>query len=163
MKKNLFLFVCFLALSPLFAQNSAELGIPLPPSAFFSEFQGDYQILLSGDHVPKEDNNLGSVLIEGNEGLMIFPYCHQTGGVCDPGFRSFPLDSTQVYKKEVDTDYQVYTFLVPENGKTRQFVWEQRNKVSHFKDLEYTLISGEVFPLEFIAEIAPAQPHRGEP
>jgi hypothetical protein len=149
----LFILGLTLSISPLRADE-----VEIPALEFFNHFKAEYQILIAGSEVPKEDNKFGSVTIEGNEGLMVFPYCHKTGGVCDPGFRSFPLDSTRVFRtKHEDNDF-VYTLETLEKGteSPRRYQWEYRNQVVHFLDEKYTLASGEAFPLEFIMEKAPS-------
>ncbi|NDC23698.1 MAG: hypothetical protein EBZ49_06150, partial [Proteobacteria bacterium] len=100
----------------------------------------------------KEDNKTGTVTIEGNEGMMIFPYCQSSGGVCDPGFRSFPFETTRIYLEEMDSGTRVYSLEVSDNQQVRHFLWEESGESIRFKDQEYTLISGEAFPLEFITE-----------
>ncbi|MFM8270111.1 MAG: hypothetical protein ACKN9V_07980 [Pseudomonadota bacterium] len=153
MMKRLFLIILGLifSLSPISAD-----AVEIPTSEFFKTFQSEYQILVAGGQVPKEDNKFGSVLIEGGEGLFVFPYCHKTGGVCDPGFRSFPLESTRVYLDNQGENHAIYTLETLEDGNLRRYRWESRNLVIHFLDEQYTLPSGEAFPLEFIIEKAPS-------
>jgi len=162
MKNLLFLFLGLaLSLTPIRASEGEipeDLGSEMPVSEFFNTFQGDYQIIIAGTQVPKEDNKFGSVSIEGSEGLLVFPYCHESGGVCDPGFRSFPLDSTRVYRLKKEENDVLYTLEILEKGTPRYFRWEHRNKIVHFLDEKYTLVSGEVLPLEFIIEKAPVIP-----
>jgi len=150
-------FLLILGLTFSISSMGAD-NIEIPAIEFFNTFKAEYQILIAANEVPKEDNKFGSVSIEGNEGLMVFPYCHKTGGVCDPGFRSFPLDSTRIYRQKYDDNDFVYTLETLEKGATtpRQYKWEYRNKVVHFLDEKYTLASGEAFPLEFIMEKAPS-------
>lgn len=146
-----------------FALDSEDLGTLEDTSSFFSEIQGRYQILIAADQVPKEDNKWGYVSVEEEEGLMVLPYCHKTGNVCDPGFRSFPLEETVLYKKVFEPGYEKYTLLLTESDKTYRYTWEVRNRIVHFLDTQYTLVSGEVFPLEFIMEKAPEPPQPVQP
>ena len=153
--KRWLLFTLGLALSlNLFGAEEVEI----PALEFFNNFKAEYQILIAGSEVPKDDNKFGSVSVEGNEGLMVFPYCHKGGGVCDPGFRSFPLESTRVFRKKYEENHFVYTVETLEKGtgSPRRYQWEYRNLVVHFLDENYTLVSGEAFPLEFIIEKAPS-------
>jgi hypothetical protein len=141
------------------ASGSEELGMPEDTVNFFTQAQGRYQILIAADHVPKEDNKYGYVSLEGDEGLIALPYCHKTGNVCDPGFRSFPLSETQIYKKTLEPGDDVFTLIRTENETTYRYTWEIRNEIVHFLDSQYTLANGESFPLEFIMERAP-EPHK---
>lgn len=131
---------------------------PVLFAEFFDQFKGNYRILLAGTEVPKEENKYGSVSLEETEGLLVFPYCHKNSGVCDPGFRSFFAETAKISKKEISPDHVVYTLESFEKEKPRQYTWEFRNKTVHFLDPEYTLVNGESYPLEFVAEKIPSLP-----
>jgi hypothetical protein len=62
----LFILGLTLSISPLRADE-----VEIPALEFFNHFKAEYQILIAGSEVPKEDNKFGSVTIEGNEGLMV--------------------------------------------------------------------------------------------
>jgi len=141
-----------------FGLTEENLGDKIAAAEFFEKIQGEYQILIAGIQVPKEDNKKGYVLLDSGELSMIFPYCHKDGGVCDPGFRDFSSENTEVYKNQVETHNTIFTLIKTEGEKTLRYTWETRNNIVHFLDPQYTLVSGEAYPLEFILEKLPEPP-----
>jgi len=135
-----------------FLSLSLQAAETMDPLQFFEKVRGNYVILIAGTQVPKEDNKLGYVTVESEEGLIVLPYCHKTGGVCDPGFRSFPTHQTEIIVESYEPNDTQYTLTVTDADGSRKYVWEERNGVIHFLDESYTLASGEAFPLEFIME-----------
>jgi len=148
----------FLSPTSLPEAPQEELGPEASFQEFFDRFKGNYQIVSAGGAVPKEENKYGTVSVEEAEGLLVFPYCHKDSGVCDPGFRSFYPDSSRFFKKEISPDHIVFTLETLEKEKPRRYTWEWRNKIIYFLDKEYLLVSGEPYPLEFIAEKIPSIP-----
>lgn len=143
----LFLLVGFQALGqPFHADNKVD------PLSFFQAIEGDYKIISSGLNDPKGGTEVGYVTIEENEGLIVLPYCHVEGGVCDPGFRAFPLSNTQIKKKKTESGSSVFTLETVEFGQVRRFLWEDRGGIAYFFDPDYALVSGEKYPLEFVIE-----------
>lgn len=147
-----FMFMRSLLILSLAAFSSAGFGSIVSPLSFFQNIQGDYRILASGLKAPKGGTEVGYVAIEENEGLIVLPYCHEEGGVCDPGFRSFPLDKTSIKEEKMEPGTVRYTLETAENGDVRRYFWENRGQTTHFFDPDYSLVSGENFPLEFVIE-----------
>jgi hypothetical protein len=63
-----------------------------------------------------------------------------------------------VYKRTVEPKNFIFTLIKKEDGATLKYTWEERNKIIHFLDPQYALVSGELFPLEYIMEKAPQYP-----
>ncbi|NBX83340.1 hypothetical protein EBQ90_09675 [bacterium] len=70
-----------LSLLLTFLSLSLQAAETMDPLQFFEKVRGNYVILIAGSQVPKEDNKLGYVTVESEEGLIVLPYCHKTGGV----------------------------------------------------------------------------------
>jgi len=136
----------------ILAISQFSLAAAIDPTTFFQSIQGDYRILSSGLNAPKGGTEQGYVALEETEGLIVMPYCHVEGGVCDPGFRSFPLNQTQIQEEKTELGSQRFALKTIENGSPREFFWEIKEGEIHFFDPDYTLVSGDKFPLEFVIE-----------
>lgn len=151
-ERRLFMFLKALLLLNFATLSSVVFANTISPLSFFQTIQGDYRILSSGLNIPKGGTEVGYVAIEENEGLIVLPYCHVEGGVCDPGFRAFPLDNTTIREEKTESGNTRFTLETVDGGTSRRYFWENRGQAQYFLDPDYSLVSGENFPLEFVIE-----------
>jgi hypothetical protein len=143
--------VFFSTLQPLFA---ADLGTAISLKDFTAIAEGEYTIRKADGH----DTNYpdGSVLDEGEEVVMTFPYCPPGGTLCDPGYIFLPKEpktAVLVYKKEIPNAGALYTIVHKEGVDEFVYEWEVPLKSGddiRFRRFGYVYGNNAPMTLEFL-------------
>lgn len=123
-----------------------DIGNAVEPASFFSSVQGTYRIELVGGEAPHDGNDTADISAGSGEANLVFPYCPNAGGLCDPGYIDLSYGSTKVYKKVVSSTNVIYT--IQSGGK--KYTWEQRGGKVYFRNYQYKTASGRVITLTHV-------------